>query len=207
MTRVVRADDPSAIEQVVTALTSGQVVGIPTDTVYGLAADPFQPEAVGRVFAAKSRPDDVALPILVREWDQVELVAGVLPPLAQRLADRFWPGPLTLVVPRSGAFTADLGGPTAASTTVGIRWPAHPVVQALCESVGPLAVTSANRHGEPPLTDAGSVAAAFAGAGVALVLDGGACDGAPSTVVECLGPVPRCLRPGAIPWSLLCEQG
>ncbi|MHB1717587.1 MAG: L-threonylcarbamoyladenylate synthase, partial [Acidimicrobiales bacterium] len=140
-----------------------------------------------------------------------------------RLAARFWPGALTLVVPRVPGFTADLGGPPTARRTVGIRWPDHPVVVALCRAVGPLAVTSANRHGAAPITTAAGVAAAFgtpppeAGAGRSplttgddnigpgLVLDGGTCDGVPSTVVECLGPAARCLRAGAIDWASLSE--
>jgi L-threonylcarbamoyladenylate synthase len=219
LTTVIPADDPAAIDRAVEALARGEVVGIPTDTVYGLAVDPFQPAAVARVFALKSRPADVALPVLVGGWDQVELIAGQLPVSARYLADRYWPGALTLVVPRSRGFTADLGGRESPPFTVGVRWPDHPVVQALCELSGPLAVTSANRHGEPPFTVAQEVASAFhevrsrlggeeaglgdVGVGVGIILDGGLRDGIPSTVVECRGPASRCLRDGALPWSAL----
>ena len=126
---------------------------MPTDTVYGLAVDPTQPEAVARLFALKGRPDDVPLPVLVAGPEQVALVAGHLGPAAQHLAERFWPGPLTLVVPRRRGFTVDLGGPPAARQTVGVRRPDHPVVVALCELLGPLAVTSANLHGADPGDD------------------------------------------------------
>jgi tRNA threonylcarbamoyl adenosine modification protein (Sua5/YciO/YrdC/YwlC family) len=178
------------------------VVAIPTDTVYGLAVDPSQPGAVDRVFALKERPGEVALPVLVTGWGQVEMVAGTLEGAAQGFADQYWPGPLTLVVPRRGRFRADLGGELAASWTVGLRWPDHPVVQALCTAIGPLAVTSANRHAEPPATSAEDVIVAFTGDDrLSAVLDGGVCDGAPSTVVECRGPVSRCLREGAIRWD------
>ncbi|MDQ1361256.1 MAG: L-threonylcarbamoyladenylate synthase [Acidimicrobiaceae bacterium] len=227
MTRVVPADDPAAIEQAAEALAAGEVVGIPTDTVYGLAVDPFRPDAVARVFALKERSTSVALPVLVGGWDQVELIAGTLPVSARFLADRYWPGALTLVVPRREGFTADLGGPDSPPVTVGVRWPAHPVVEALCAVSGPLAVTSANRHGQSPFTAAHQVASAFpqaalgvlseeglrsrseeggvAAVGIGIVLDGGTCDGIPSTVVECQGPASRCLRDGAIPWSTLYE--
>ena len=144
------------------------------------------------------------LPVLVAGPEQLALVAGDLESAAAELAERYWPGPLTLVVPRRAEFTADLGGPPAARQTVGVRWPDHPVVVALCELLGPLAVTSANRHGEPPATTAAEVVSIFPEAdGPAVVLDGGTCDGTPSTVVECRGPRRAACREGAIPWSLI----
>lgn len=196
------ASDPVDVGKAADLLAAGMVVAIPTDTVYGLAVDPSQPGAVDRVFALKKRPGAVALPVLVTGWGQVEMVAGTLEGAAQGFADQYWPGPLTLVVPRRGRFRADLGGELAASWTVGLRWPDHPVVQALCTAIGPLAVTSANRHAEPPATSAEDVIVAFTGDDrLSAVLDGGVCDGAPSTVVECRGPVSRCLREGAIRWD------
>jgi L-threonylcarbamoyladenylate synthase len=193
-----------AIGPVVDALRLGLVAAIPTDTVYGLAADPTRPDAVARLFALKERPTRVALPVLVGSWDQVEALCGPLDPTARGLADRYWPGPLTLVVPRSPGFAADLGGDPAAQSTVGIRWPDHHTVQRLCDDLGPLAVTSANRHGRPPATTAVAVADEFEGADpTPVILDGGVCDGRPSTVVECLGGALRCLREGAIAWSEL----
>jgi L-threonylcarbamoyladenylate synthase len=197
-------DRPGEIGSVVDALRLGKVVAIPTDTVYGLAVDPTRPEAVARLFALKERPTRVALPVLVGSWDQVGALCGPLTPPARGLADRYWPGPLTLVVPRSPAFVADLGGDPDHASTVGIRWPDHRIVQTLCDELGPLAVTSANRHGRPPATTARAVAEEFEGADpLAVILDGGVCDGEPSTVVECLGGEIRCLREGAIPWSEL----
>jgi len=198
------AAEPASLRRAAAALVEGDVVAVPTDTVYGLAVDPTQPEAVARLFALKGRPEDVPLPILVGAPEQVALVAGELELAAAELAARFWPGPLTLVVPRRAEFTVDLGGQSTALRTVGIRCPDHPVVVALCDLLGPLAVTSANRHGQAPATTAERVEAAFPGSdGPAVVLDGGTCDGTPSTVVECRGPASRCLREGAIPWSLL----
>ena len=181
---------------------------MPTDTVYGLAVDPSQPEAVARLFALKGRPAEVPLPVLVAGSEQVALVAGRLGPAARHLADHHWPGPLTLVVPRRRGFTVDLGGPPAARQTVGVRRPDHPVVVALCDLLGPLAVTSANLHGASPATTAAGVVAEFAGADQPeVVLDGGTCDGVPSTVVECRGPASRCLREGALAWADLHGDG
>jgi L-threonylcarbamoyladenylate synthase len=198
--------EPESLALAAKALRAGAVVAVPTDTVYGLAVDPSQPEAVAQLFALKERPTDVALPVLVDGRHQVAMVAGPLDSAAEHLAGRYWPGPLTLVIPRRRTFVTDLGGPPSGRHTVGVRWPDHPVVRALCRDLGPLAVTSANRHGVPPAARAGEVAAIFAGREeLAVVLDGGVCEGVPSTVVECRGPALRCLREGAIPWSELLE--
>jgi tRNA threonylcarbamoyl adenosine modification protein (Sua5/YciO/YrdC/YwlC family) len=190
------------------ALRDGKVVAVPTDTVYGLAADPSRPRAIERLFALKERPTEVALPVLVDGREQVRSVCGPLGRAAEHLADRYWPGPLTLVVPRRRSFTADLGGPPSARQTVGVRWPDHPATQDLCRQLGPLAVTSANRHGAPPASRARQVGDIFAGEeDLAMILDGGVCDGTPSTVVECRGPAVRCLREGSIPWDDLLGDG
>ena len=204
MTRVLQTSDPGAVREAAAVLAGGAVVALPTDTVYGLAVDPTQPEAVERLFACKGRPADVPVPILVAGREQVALVSGELEAAAQAMADRFWPGPLTLVIPRLLEFNVDLGGPDSARRTVGVRRPDHPVVVALCELFGPLAVSSANRHGAPPATTATEVVRAFIGSDQPeLILDGGTCHGVPSTVVECRGTVSRCLREGALPWSVL----
>lgn len=196
--------DSESLALAAKALRAGSVVAVPTDTVYGLAADPSQPRALAQLFTLKERPIAVALPVLVDGWDQVSAVAGTLDRAARQLAERYWPGPLTLVVPRRRSFRADLGGAPSARYTVGVRWPDHPVVRSLCRQLGPLAVTSANRHGSPPATRAAEVAEAFAGQEeLAVILDGGPSRGAPSTVVECRGPALRCLREGSIPWDEL----
>ncbi len=200
--------DAESLARAAAALRDGAVVGVPTDTVYGLAADPYRPRAVEQLFALKERPTSVALPVLVAGREQLLAVCGPLGRAADHLAGRYWPGPLTLVVPRRRSFTADLGGPSAARHTVGVRWPDHPVIQALCSQLGPLAVTSANRHGAPPATRAHQLAEIFAGeGGLAMILDGGDCRGTPSTVVECRGPALRCLREGSIPWGDLLGDG
>lgn len=200
MAIVPAAGDPpprAAIDMAVRALSAGQILAVPTDTVYGLAADPFSTGAADRLFLLKRRPREVELPLLVGGDEQALSVATAVPEVARRLMARFWPGALTIVLPRHPELTADLGTDEA---TVGVRCPAHPVPLALCRAHGPIATTSANLHGEPTLTTAGAVAEVF-GSSVALVLDGGECSGAPSTVVDCTGTEVKLLREGRIPWS------
>ena len=189
--------DARHIEEAARALTSGRVVAIPTDTVYGLAVDPHLPGATDRLFALKARPRDVRLPVLVAGEDQALQVAANVSDLARRLITAFWPGALTVVLPRRPEASADLG---TGEATVGVRCPAHPVPLALCRAAGPLATTSANLHGQEPITTADGVRAAFP-EGVAVVLDGGTCAGLPSTVVDCTGPDLVLVRPGRIPWD------
>jgi L-threonylcarbamoyladenylate synthase len=182
---------------IVEALAGGRVVGLPTDTVYGLAAR-LDPEAVDRIFAAKGRPPNLALPVLIGAREQVGLVAASFGEPAVRISEHFWPGALTLVVRAKRTVGHLIGGD---GRTVGIRWPDHPLVEQLCLEVGPIAVTSANRHGEPPCTSARAVVATFGDDEVAVVVDGGQCDGTPSSVVDCSKRSPRCLREGAVAWS------
>ncbi len=190
---------PTAVLQAVRALGQGLPIGLPTDTVYGLAVDPFRPGATDRIFAAKRRPREVSLPVLVSGIDQALSLSTAVPDLARRLMERYWPGPLTIVIPAKPGMGADLGDD---ELTVGVRSPDHPVPQALCAAAGPLATTSANRHGEPPLTTATAVADSF-GDSVPVVLDAGVCSGSPSTVVDCTGREMKLLREGRIPWGEL----
>lgn len=184
--------------EILAALDAGQVVAVPTDTVYGLAARIDRPGALEAVFALKGRPPDLALPVLIGRWRQVRRAAEEWPRTASAVAARYWPGPLTVVVPARPELGPLLGGD---GRTVGLRQPRHRDVQRLCRDAGPLAVTSANRHGEPPCTTPDEVRAAFPDGGVALVADGGRCDGVPSTVVDCTVSPPACLREGGVPWS------
>ena len=185
------------LEPIVDRLGEGLVVALPTDTVYGLAAR-LDAAAVDRIFAAKGRPDDLALPVLIGRLDQVAMLAPSFDGPAAALAERFWPGALTLVVRARRPVGALVGGSGA---TVGIRWPDHPLVEELCLALGPLVVTSANRHGEPPCASGEEVCARF-GDEVALVVDGHA-GGRPSTVVDCSRRRPTCLREGAIGWDAI----
>jgi L-threonylcarbamoyladenylate synthase len=185
------------VTEAAAVLARGSVIAVPTDTVYGLAARLDRDEAVAAIFELKGRPDALALPVLVAGTDQAQRLVARWPAAAARLAVRFWPGALTVVVPARPEIGARVGGDGA---SVGIRNPRNRFVQLLCELAGPLAVTSANRHGAPPCTSAAEVVAAF-GPAAGLVVDGGRCDGLPSTVVDCTGEEPACLREGAIPWS------
>ena len=188
---------PEAVAEAARALAEGWPVGLPTDTVYGLAADPFRPGATDRIFEAKRRPRTVALPVLVTGREQALTLTDAVPDMAVVLMDRFWPGALTVVLPLRPGLGADLGDD---EVTVGVRCPAHSVARAVCEVAAPLATTSANLHGRPTFTTAAEVASAF-GASVPVVLDGGTCAGLPSTVVDCTGHEPKLLREGRIPWS------
>jgi tRNA threonylcarbamoyl adenosine modification protein (Sua5/YciO/YrdC/YwlC family) len=194
---ILPADDPDAFDEAVRLLRAGEVVALPTDTVYGVAVDAFAHGGADRLFAAKQRDRAVAIPVLVADPADLEaLVEGAVSLAAKRLADRFWPGALTLVLPRAEHLRDhDLGGD---ADTIGVRCPDHRLVRALCREVGPLATTSANRHKEPTPPDAAGVADALADA-VALVLDGGSCTGAPSTVVSVTDDAVAVLREGRIP--------
>lgn len=196
MARVVSVDRSSAWRDAAAVLEAGGVVALPTDTVYGLAADPGVPGATDALFALKGRPETLELPVLVVDLAQAETFAEITAP-ARRLTEVFWPGALTIVVRRRAGIDWSLGGH---GRTVGVRSPAHPIPRWLCTTVGPLATTSANRHGDPPLVDAPAVRRAFAG-GLGLVVDGGRCDGAPSTVVDVTSTAARCLRHGALGWE------
>ncbi len=186
-----------ALKEAAEALRAGFVVALPTDTVYGLAADASVPGATDRVFEVKHRPHDVDLPVLVADADQALGLATAVPESALALMARFWPGAITLVIPRAPELAADLGDDDA---TIGVRCPDHAVPRALCAIVGPLATTSANLHGEATPETAAQVAEVF-GDAVAVVVDGGPCAGSPSTVVDCTGVDPKLLREGRIAWD------
>jgi len=176
----------------VDALRRGEVVVLPTDTVYGVAVAASVPGATARLFAVKDRPTDVALPVLVADEAQARTIAEVSP-VAEGLMRAHWPGGLTIVLPRRAGFDADLGGRDP--STVGVRVPAHDVPRELARKVGPLVTTSANRHGQPTPPTAEEVRAVL---DVAVVIDGGRCEGAPSTVVRVDGDTVEILRQGAV---------
>lgn len=193
--------DPARIEEAVALLNAGKLVAFPTETVYGLGADARNPAAVARIFAAKGRP--VSHPLIVhiiglaaaQEW------IADLPDAARRLAEAFWPGPLTIVLPKA----ADVPGVvTGGQSTVALRAPAHPVARALLAAFGGgIAAPSANRYGHISPTRAADVHEEL-GDHVALVLDGGDCEvGLESTIVACLGGRVTLLRPGAVSRSQL----
>jgi L-threonylcarbamoyladenylate synthase len=196
MMRIVTPEN--GLTEAVALLRKGQLVAFPTETVYGLGANALDPEAVAQIFAAKGRPATNPVIIHVASIEQAKLLTKNWTPVAQELAERYWPGPLTLVLERAENIPDIV---TAGGNTVGIRIPAHPVALALLEQVGlPLAAPSANRSEEISPTLAAHVAESLAGyVEDLLILDGGACQvGIESTVVDATGEVPRVLRPGMI---------
>jgi L-threonylcarbamoyladenylate synthase len=191
--------DATVLVEAATLIRGGGVVAVPTDTLYGLAADPFSAVAVERVFAIKARSAERALPLMAADITQIESRLGPLPPAGQRLAAAYWPGPLTLLVPRPSTLAADV---TGGLDQVGVRVPAHAVARALCRACGNLlTATSANLSGAPASADPDEVARTM-GEGVGLLLDAGpTAGGPPSTIVDVSGRVIRLVRPGAIPWD------
>lgn len=183
------------IEDAVAAIVAGEVVGTPTDTVYGIGADPFSTEAVARLFELKGRPPNKPVGLLAATLEDA-LSVGDITGRAAELAAEHWPGGLTLVV-RPKVILADWVG-DAQAETVGIRVPDHRVAGELLAEAGPLAVTSANRSGEDDAKTADEARAVF-GSEVAVYLEGESPGGVPSTVVDATGPELRILRPGPVP--------
>lgn len=177
-------------------LRAGGIVAFPTETVYGLGALAFNPQSVARIFEVKGRPHFDPLIVHVLDSRMLARVIEEFPPLARRLAERFWPGPLTMVLPKASAVP---GLVTAGLATVAVRMPAHPVARALIESAGePLAAPSANPFGTLSPTRAQHVASAL-GDRVDLVLDGGRSEQGIESTIVALSPRPTLLRPGALP--------
>jgi L-threonylcarbamoyladenylate synthase len=188
--------DPAAVEAAARVLRDGRLVAFPTETFYGLGAHALDEAAVARIFRAKGRPGDKPLLVLVESLAMVERVAREVPDRARRLMAKYWPGPLTLVLPSRADLPAAL---TAGTGTVGVRLSGHPVARALVRAVGaPVTAPSANPHGGPAPRTADDVLAAL-GSGVDLVLDGGPTPGGlPSTVLDLTAARPVLLRPGAV---------
>lgn len=201
MTARVVADDAAGRDEAVRVLRDGGVVALPTDTVYGIGVDLATPGGVERLFAAKRRPPDKGIMLLLDDAAQAGGI-GVMTPAAAALAEACWPGGLTVVVPQRPG--VDLPGAlTGGAPTIGLRVPGHPAPRALARGVGPLPVTSANVSGEPEATDAAGILHQL-GDAVDLILDGGPAHGGPaSTVVDCTGERPVVLRLGAVPLDRL----
>jgi L-threonylcarbamoyladenylate synthase len=188
-------DRQDAVEQATTALRSGRLVVLPTDTVYGVAADAFSLEGTGRLFRLKDPARRFPLSVLVRSPKQLAGLTTQVPEVADRLVAAYWPGPLTLVIPSEPHLRWDLG-PTQG--TVAVRMPLDEIALEVIRAVGPLAVTSANRAGEPAATSA-TAAAASLGDAVACYLDDGARSAAASTVLDLTRHEPVVLRSGPLP--------
>ncbi|HEY7289821.1 MAG TPA: L-threonylcarbamoyladenylate synthase [Vicinamibacterales bacterium] len=193
------APQRDAIEEAATWIRSGGLAAIPTDTLYGLAANPFDASAVERVFAAKGRGSDQALPLIAADVAQVTRYVGRLPESAVRLAERFWPGPVTILLPAPAAIAPAVSGGTG---RVGVRVPADAIARSVCAAVGhPVTATSANISGEPATDDPNRVEDTL-GDVVDFLLDiGRTRGGLPSTIVDVTTEPPVLVRSGAVSWD------
>ncbi|HEX9091822.1 MAG TPA: L-threonylcarbamoyladenylate synthase [Anaerolineales bacterium] len=193
-TEILRAGYPGAIGHAIDVLNHGGLVAFPTDTVYGLAAIPFKCEYIEELFSAKGRNNSRAIAILIGDYPDLERVVDHFDEKALRLAQRFWPGPLTLVVSKLPSLPDEL----SPDKTIGVRMPDHPIALAILRQIGPLAVTSANISGQGNANTAEEVSRQLNGR-VHLILDGGKTTGGiPSTVVDCVSSSPTILRLGPI---------
>jgi L-threonylcarbamoyladenylate synthase len=193
-TQIIPANSPLAIPRALEILRSGGLVAFPTDTVYGVGALMFDGTAIESIYTAKDRPIEKAIPVLIADMDDMEKVGLDIPQTAYRLAARFWPGPLTCVIPKQPT----LPPAVSATSTVGVRVPDHEVARALLRAAGPMAVTSANISGGPNPSTAEEVYDQLHGH-IPLIIDGGKTPGGvPSTVVDCSTSELKILRGGPI---------
>lgn len=186
-------------ELIAETVLRGDVVGLPTETYYGLGVNPFDPQAVGRLLRIKGRPDGKPILVLIGARDQLPLLTEMVTPAASVLIDAFWPGPLTVLFPARPSLPANL---TAETGTIGVRLTACEPLQRILKQAGPLTGTSANRSGAPPVTTAAAVLDGL-GPDIALVLDAGPTPGGPpSTVIDARKDV-RVIREGAVTRQML----
>lgn len=193
------APQRDALQEAAKWIRMGGLVALPTDTLYGLAADPFRADAVARLFAVKGRAAAHALPLIAADADQIAARLGPLSPAGEWLAVKFWPGPLTLLIPAPVTLAH---GVAAGTGRVGVRVPAHDIARAICRAADrPITATSANRSGQPATADPDEVERAL-GEDVDLLIDTGPTrGGAPSTIVDVTGAEPRLVRAGAVSWD------
>ncbi|MDQ2692230.1 MAG: L-threonylcarbamoyladenylate synthase [Chloroflexota bacterium] len=194
LTEILPGSSSESVSRALEVLQTGGLVAFPTDTVYGIGALAFDGRAVESIYAAKDRPVEKAIPILIGETPDLERVATDIPTSARLLAGRFWPGPLTIIVPKR----QDLPAAVSATSTVGVRVPDHEDTRALLRRAGPMAVTSANISGAQSPVTAQEVYEQLGGR-IALILDGGRTPGGvPSTLVDCTGAELQVLREGPL---------
>jgi L-threonylcarbamoyladenylate synthase len=194
ITEILAAGETGSVERAAKLLLSGQLVAFPTDTVYGVGAPAFDAASVAAIYVAKERPPEKAIPVLIADAADLPRIATAVPESASVLIAHFWPGALTLVLPKR----PDVPEIVSSDATVAVRIPDLDVTRALLRLTGPLAATSANRSGWPSPITAAQVMAQLSGR-IAAVLDGGGCPGGvPSTVVDCVASPPRVLRGGGI---------
>lgn len=193
-TRILKSTTEYCLDRALEILESGGIVAFPTDTVYGIGTSAFNNEAVLSLFEAKGRSRMQAVPVLISSMAQIDTVTTGLSDLARSLAEKYWPGPITLVLSKN----TNLAEAVSPSDTVGVRMPKHEFAKSLLDAVGPLAVTSANITGHKSLSGADEVFQAMKGK-IELVIDGGKTPGQiPSTVVDCTGMKPVIIREGPI---------
>jgi L-threonylcarbamoyladenylate synthase len=193
-TKILTADSPKAITTALEILLAGGLIAFPTDTVYGVGSLAFHEKAIESIYIAKERSIEKAIPILLGDSPDLTRVAEEIPLFAMKLVARFWPGPLTVLVPKKQSLPEVI----SATTTVGVRVPDHDVARSLLRLAGPMAVTSANLSGHPSPTTAQQVFAQLNGR-VALIIDGGETPGGiPSTLVDCTGEEIQILREGPL---------
>lgn len=193
-TSVISTTEQNAVERAIETIRGGEAVAFPTDTVYGLGVDPFNISAIIKLFEAKGRDYNKAIAILIGNIDQVELIAETFTNNARKLVESFWPGGLTVIVPKCKSIPDLL----SANQSIGLRMPDHPIALRLLNEFGPLATSSANITGKVNPLNAQDVISQLGGR-IPLILDGGNCPGGvPSTVVDCMTEQTRILRQGAI---------
>ena len=193
-TLIVSSDAPTTIQQALEILNAGGLVAFPTDTVYGVGCLAFDGKAVESIYAAKDRPIEKAIPVLIADESDLDKVGTNVPEIAHKIASRFWPGPLTILVPKK----PELPESVSSMETVGIRIPDHAVARALLRATGPMAVTSANISGQTSPSTAEEVFDQLSGR-IPLIIDGGKTPGGvPSTLVDCTGGNINILRPGPV---------
>ncbi len=196
------AERAEGLEAAADSIRRGELVVLPTDTVYGIGADAFQPDAIDSLLATKGRGRDMPVPVLVGSWTGLDGLTLLVQPTVRELVEAFWPGGLTLVIEHAPSLAWDLGDTRG---TVAVRMPLHPVALELLARTGPLGVSSANRTGQPPPVTAEGAQEQL-GYPVAVYLDAGPSgDPVPSTIVDVTGEVPRLLRPGAVSLDQLRE--
>jgi len=199
VTEILNAAEAQSLQRAAGLLRAGQLVAFPTDTVYGVGALAFDAASVAAIYLAKQRPPEKAIPVLIADEADLPRIAVSAPDMARKLMAHFWPGGLTLVLPKR----PDVPEIVSADRTVAVRIPDLDLARALMRLTGPLAVTSANRSGQPSPVTASEVMAQLGGR-IAAVLDGGSCPGGiPSTVVNCVASPPRVARQGAISLAAL----
>lgn len=193
-TEILSAQTPNAITSALEILLSGGLVAFPTDTVYGVGCLAFHQQAIESIYVAKDRPIEKAIPVLIGDNEDLIKVAEEIPIFAMKLIARFWPGPLTVLVPKKPTLPEAI----SATSTVGVRVPDHDIARALLRLAGPMAVTSANISGQQSPTTAQQVFAQLGGR-IAMIIDGGETPGGvPSTLVDCTGDEIQILREGPI---------